>query len=179
MSEVRGLGLAVAFLFATGLVAAAPAAAADLELSLDRKRVVTSIGDSFSFNSTITNLGSRPLPEPVAHLNVVGLDKDIYVDPEDWSEQRTKFLAPLRPGASTTVPWTVQAVTGGKAAIYVTALPGRSPATESGGLGVSAAIEVRISERRNINSGGVLPLAIGVPAALGILMLGLRSRRKR
>ena len=37
----------------------------------------------------------RPLSGLVAHLNVVGLSSGIYVDPEDWSEERTKYLPPL------------------------------------------------------------------------------------
>ena len=48
--------------------------------------------------------GTRARNSPsglVAHLNIVGLSSGIYVDPEDWSEERTKFVPPLAPGEST------------------------------------------------------------------------------
>ena len=152
---------------------------ASLELSVSRTQVSTPLGGSFSFDSKITNVGQRPLSGLVAHLNIVGLSEGIYVDPEDWSENRTRHLDPLRPGQSTNVSWKVKAVTGGEAAIYVVALPGRSPATAPEGLAVSPAVDVRITERRTLNSEGVLPLALGVPALLGLLTLGVRARRSR
>ena len=70
------------------------------------------------------------------------------------------------------------AVTGGEAAIYVVVLPGDSPATAPEGLAVSPAMDVRIAETKNLNSGGVLPLALGVPAILGALALTVRRRRR-
>jgi hypothetical protein len=72
----------------------------------------------------------------------------------------------------------LKAVTGGEAGVYVVVLPGRSPETAPGGLAVSAAVDVRIAERRTLNSGGVLPLALGVPALLGIATVLTRVRRR-
>jgi uncharacterized membrane protein len=137
--------------------------------------VATRLGDDFSFTSEIRNRGTAPLSDLVAHLNVVGLSSGIYVDPEDWSEERTKRLPDLAPGESTTVEWSVTAVTGGRAAIYVVALPG-DPAR---GQPVSSpAIDVRIAESTDLNTDGVLPLALGVPALLGMLTLAVRRRRR-
>ncbi len=55
-------------------------------------------------------------------------------------------------------------------------IPGDSPAGKP--LAVSPAMDVRISETNDLNSGGVLPLALGVPAFLGALALTLRRRRR-
>lgn len=148
------------------------AAATPLEVSLSRTDVSTRIGESFGFDSEIRNTGSQPQPDLVAHLNVAGLSSGIYVDPEDWSEERTKFLPPLGPGESTTVGWNVKAVTGGQAAIYVVVLPGRSEPA------VSPAMAVQIADTKNFNSDGVLPLALGVPAVLGAVALTVRRRRR-
>ena len=52
-------------------------------VSLSRPQVETNLGQSFSFVSTIENTGSQPMSGLVAHLNVVGLSENIYVDPED------------------------------------------------------------------------------------------------
>ncbi len=145
-------------------------------VSLDRQEVSTRLGESFEFTSTIANPGARELSDLVAHLNIVGLSENIYVDPEDWSDERTRHLPAIRPGESAKVTWRVKAVTGGDAAIYVVVLPGTDPATASDGLAVSPALDVHITERRTINSGGVLWLALGVPALLGIATLVARRR---
>jgi hypothetical protein len=150
-----------------------------LAVSLSRTEVATRLGESFDFTSRITNNGPVERSGLVAHLNVVGLSEDIYVDPEDWSEERTGHLAPIGPGESVDVDWSVKAVTGGDAAIYVVALPGEDPGSAKDGLALSPALDVRIEESRTLNTDGVLPLAIGVPAVLGLVTLGLRARRRR
>jgi hypothetical protein len=160
-----------------------PATAANarsrVELSLDRAGVSTKLGDSFGFHSTVTNAGSNALTGLVAHLNIVALSKGVYVDPEDWSSQRTRYLPDLSPGESTDVGWKVQAVNGGRFAVYVVVLPGVGPASAADPPTVSPALGVRVTEHKTINSGGVLPLALGVPALLGLMTLGLRVRRNR
>jgi uncharacterized membrane protein len=180
MSGFRSLALSVLCV----ATMAAPAAAQDraqiptpVEVSLSRATVSTQLGESFDFRSTVTNSGAQPVSGLVAHLNVVGLDTDIYVDPEDWSEERTKNVPALGPGESTEVAWDVTAVTGGEAAIYVVALPGDSPATAREGLATSPAMDVNIAEAKNLNTEGVLPLALGVPAFLALVTLAVRRRR--
>ena len=179
MSTVRLLGLGLACLLVAAPAAAAQTSAteAPVAVALDRTAVSTALGDSFRFASEIRNTGRTPVSGLVAHLNVVGLSSGIYVDPEDWSEERTKDVPSLGPGESTSISWRVKAVTGGHAAIYVVALPD-DPAAGSGGPAVSPAMDVRIAESKDLNSGGVLPLALGVPALLGLATLGARRRRR-
>ena len=174
MRVVRVLLLGVACLLAATPVASAQTSAIDVSVS--RSQVSTGLGDDFGFSTVVTNTTSRPLSGLVAHLNVVGLSSGIYVDPEDWSEERTKNVPALGPGESTTISWSVTAVTGGRAAVYVVVLP-EDPAR--GGLAASPAIDVRIAEAKNLNSGGVLPLALGVPALLGLATIAVRRRRRR
>ena len=157
-------------------VAIAKTAPPAVVVSLDRQEVSTRLGESFEFTSTVANPGSRELSDLVAHLNIVGLSENIYVDPEDWSDERTRHLPSIGPGESVKVAWSVKAVTGGDAAIYVVVLPGNDPATAPDGLAVSPALDVHIAERRTINSGGVLWLALGVPALLGTATLVARRR---
>jgi hypothetical protein len=167
---VRTLLLAAAL-----VLAIVPPASAQVGVSVSRTEVSTRLGDDFGFSTQVTNRGATPVSGLVAHLNVVGLSSGIYVDPEDWSSERTKRLPELAPGEATSVSWSVTAVTGGRAAVYVVVLP-EDPAR---GRPVSSrAIEVRIADTKDLNSGGVLPLALGVPALLGILTLATRRRRR-
>jgi hypothetical protein len=187
MSVRRALIPVLATLVAAG--AAAPPAAASagkprgasaaVTVTLDRERVATALGDGFGFTSTITNTTGRPLAGLVAHLNIVSLGGGAYVDPEDWSPRRTQYLAPLGPGASVDLSWGVTAVNGGRLGVYVTVVPSRAPQTAPAGLAVGPPIDLRVAERRTLNSGGVLFVALGVPGLLAVATAGVHARRRR
>jgi hypothetical protein len=157
------------------LVAAAPAAAG-VAVSNDRATVTTKLGHKFVFHSRIENRGATAATGLVAHLNVVDLTGHTYVDPEDWSSSRTRYLAPIAPGGSTTLSWRMNAVNSGTIGVYVAVLPrSGSPVPPITG----PTVRVQIEDRRTLNSGGILPLALGVPGAIGLLALSVRSSRRR
>jgi hypothetical protein len=43
---------------------------------------------------------------------------------------------------------------------------------------VSPTVQIAVEERRLINSGGILPLALGIPALIGALAGGVRFARR-
>lgn len=157
------------------LVAAAPASAG-VAVRNDRATVTTKLGHKFVFHSRIENRGAAAASGLVAHLNVVDLTGHTYVDPEDWSSHRTRYLAPIEPGGATTLSWPMNAVNAGTIGVYVAVLP-RSGAPVHPITGPT--VRVSIQDRKTLNSGGILPLALGIPVALGLLTLGVRLRRGR
>jgi hypothetical protein len=163
--------LLVAVLLPTG----SRAATGGITVSVDRARVTTGIGQTFVFRSTIANPGPRPAVGLIAHLNVLSLHDGVYVDPEDWSSRRTHYLPPIPPGGSTTTTWHLEAVNSGSFGVFVAVLP-ESGAPQPPATGPT--IRVDIAQRQTLNSGGILPLALGIPALLGLLSLGLRLRRR-
>lgn len=177
---IRPFAVACAVAALVGLApAAAPAAAqaaAPVSVSVDRTRVQTSLGREFTFSTSIANDGSSATPSLVAHLNVLSLYPGVYVDPEDWSSDRTRYLQPIPAGGSRQLTWKVKAVNSGEIAVFVSVLP-QSGAAEAPTAG--PAIHVSIASRRTLNSGGIVPLAVGVPAFLGLLAIGVRIRRRR
>ena len=158
------------------LLAFAPAAQAGLTVSNDRTALGTKLGHKFVFHSTIHNNGAGSAGGLVAHLNVVDLSGHTYVDPEDWSSHRTRYLAPIPAGGSTTVSWPMNAVNSGTIGVYVAVLP-RSGAPVPPTTGPT--LRVRIQDRKTLNSAGILPLALGLPALLGLVAFGVRFRRAR
>ena len=74
------------------------------------------------FHSTITNHGSAPARGLIAHLNVLSLRNGVYVDPEDWSPERTQAVPALDPGESAEQSWTVEAILDGNYMVYMTAI---------------------------------------------------------
>jgi hypothetical protein len=147
----------------------------DLAVTVDRARVETKLGHKFAFESTIANHGSAAARGLIAHLNVLSYDSTVYVDPEDWSPNRTRYLAPIPAGGSTTITWRMQAVNAGSIAVYVAVLA-RGAAVEPS---TGPVVNVTIAKRTTLNSEGILPLALGIPATLGLLFLAVRLRRRR
>jgi hypothetical protein len=160
----------------TFALAAAPqqAAAQDagLEITLDQTRVSTSVGRMLTLESRIVNHGSAPSAPMVAHVNVASVDGG-YVDLEDWSAEVTQRVDALPPGQDTTLTWELQAVNAGSFHVYVVLLPNSGPLVPSG------ATRVDVGEKRNLNAGGVLPVAIAIPLILGIGTAAIRYRIRR
>ncbi len=174
-----GLLLApIAMILAVPLLAVEARAAESpprLSIAVDRTEITTRLGDTVAFRSTIANDGPATVSGAIAHLNVLSLRDGVYVDPEDWSSQRTRYLSPLRAGASTSITWHVRAVSGGVIGIYVAVLP-------EIGAGIpppaSPLIRLDVADTRTLNAGGIVPLALGIPALIGVLTLGVRLRRR-
>jgi hypothetical protein len=179
----RAVALALLAGAAVTLALAGPAAAAGaaLDVRIDRPQVGLGLGGTFGFTSTVANAGAHATPRLVAHLNIAGLQPDVYVDPEDWSSRRTQYLEPIQPGRSKTLHWSVKAVTGGDLAVYVVVLEQRPDGTVARApIAAARPIAVHVTERRTLNSGGILPLTLGVPALVGsCAVVGRRVRRSR
>jgi hypothetical protein len=168
----------LAVVLAVALLAAAPAAAAQgppIAVSVDRTRITTRLGHSFTFDSTLVNRANVPVPGLIAHLNVLSLRPGVYVDPEDWSSHRTRYLALIPPRGSTTVKWQVKAVNAGSIGMYVAALPANGTAVRPA---TAPMVRITIADRKSLNSGGIVPLAFGLPMLLAGLLVVLRVRRR-
>lgn len=168
----------VALCLVSALAARAQGAAAapGVSVSASRARISSELGHKFTFRTTVVNHGQGPSRGLIAHLNIVGLDSSVYVDPEDWSSHRTIYLDTLAPGGSKTITWRLQAVSAGKFDVYVAVFSRRAIA-EAPITG--PAVRVAVADRRTLNSGGILPLALGIPALLGLLAFSVRVKRGR
>jgi hypothetical protein len=155
--------------------AAAPPAPRAVEVTLDQRQVSTLLGEKFTFQTRIANAGSEPTGRLIADLNVASRDSDVYVDLEDWSANRTHYLAPLAPGANTVVTFELQAVNAGSFNVYVVV----SPQDGAGQLAASAPLRTDVAGRRALTAGGALPVVIAMPVLLGIVAIATRLRRRR
>jgi hypothetical protein len=166
--------IVLAALVAAMLVPVTAQAAEGVSVQVSQTRIETKLGQKFVFTSTITNRGSNAASGLIAHLNILSLRNGPYVDPEDWSTSRTRYLAPIPAGGSTTITWRMQAVNAGSFGVYVSVLPASGVARPPTS---GPTIHLSVASRRTLNSGGILPLALGIPAFLGFLTVGIRLRR--
>jgi len=172
---VRPGSLVVAALAALALACAADAGPTVVSVNVDRTAISTALGRKFVFRSTIANHGTTPVRGLIAHLNVLSLRNGVYIDPEDWSSHRTRYLAPIPVGGSVTLTWKLQAVNAGSIGVYVAVLR-QSRAAQPPITGPT--VHVSIARRKTLDAGGVLPLALGIPMLLGALALAIRARRR-
>jgi hypothetical protein len=154
------------------------AEASELTITVSETEKSTLTGDVFTFTSEISNEGSERTQPLIANLAFVATDGETYVDPEDWSGSRTKAVAPIAPGDSATITWTVKTVLHGDVAAYVTALPAPPELSPESPLAISPAILMHVEEDRKLNPGGVLPTVLAVPALLAVGFVGLRAVRR-
>jgi len=147
----------------------------ELSVSVDRTQIATGLGRKFSFTSTVTNEGSAPLRGLIAQLDVLSLREGTYVDPEDWSSSRTRYLETIPAGGSITTTWQMQAVNDGEFGIFVAVLPESGDAVPPA---TAPTIRLEVASRRSLNPSGMAPVALGIPLFLGLLALGVRIARR-
>jgi hypothetical protein len=170
--------LAVAMTVTLSTAKAQEGGGPDLTVSVSETEMSTLTGDVFTFTSEITNEGLDQSPALIANLAFVAIDGSTYVDPEDWSGDRTLHVGVIGSGESITQTWTVKTVLEGDVAVYVAVLPAPPELSPASALAVSPAIQMHVEEDRKLNPGGVLPTVLAVPALLAAAFAGLRVVRR-
>lgn len=158
--------------------AGTPVLASNLIVTVSESDVSKLTGESFTFTSTITNKGPQTTPPLIANLNFTSLDNSAYIDPEDWSPQRTMSVDPLDPGTSVTKTWRVNPILEGEVAAYIVILP-KSETLTTQPLTTSPAIHMHVGAQRSLNPGGVLPVTLAVPGILAASFVSLRITRNK
>lgn len=179
LTVISAVALSAATLPRASAQEATQDATSDLTVTISESEKSTLTGDRFSFTSEITNNGPEATTPLIANLAFTATDGETYVDPEDWSGQRTQYIDAIEPGASATQTWTVKTVISGDVAAYVAVLPNPPTLTPGTPLAVSPALQMHVTEERKLNPGGVLPTVLGVPLLLALGFIGLRVVRRR
>jgi hypothetical protein len=150
----------------TLLAAVVLAAPPQPAITMNEQEMTAVIGSTLTVQSAFT--GSQTTTA-IAHLNITSLD-GVYVDLEDWT---TDVTQPVPPSEEAQLDWEVQAVNSGHFALYVVLIPKNGP------LIVSPAVHLTVSPRQTLNTAGALPVAITIPAILGLATLLSRRRSLR
>jgi hypothetical protein len=161
---MRALAVAV---LALAVAAPVARAAAAVSVAVDRTHVKTTLGGDFGFTTMIRTGSPRRV---VVHLNVLSLRPGTYVDPEDWSSHRTRYVR----GGSIAIRWRLIAVNWGSFAVYVAVLSADGKRL----LAVTRPVRVSVARKETLSANGVLPLVFGIPALLALAWTGFRVRRR-
>jgi hypothetical protein len=151
----------------SGLPAPALASPLNVEVAADPPTVSTVLGGRFKITTEIRNTGSAPTGQILAHLNVASIEGSVYVDPEDWSSDRSQQLS-LKPGESRKLSWDIQAVNSGRFAAYVVVVPFGGSVNGNEDLRISPLVKVDVAQRTTLTAGGALPVVLFVPLLIGL-----------
>jgi hypothetical protein len=145
---------------------------------MDAKTVKAS--DSILFDTVVTNNGAEASPTVFVAMNIINLQKaGEPIDPEDWSPQRTQSIEPLAPGESATLSWRVNAILEGDVMIYMVAIPQPGGGDVTTHPVASPGIHLTVTPFTKLNPRGVLPIAIGGPILLLVIIYFVNRRRNQ
>lgn len=149
-----------------------------VSVAIEPNRVSTVLGGRLTVTTELTNTSTSDSGALLAHLNVASIEGSVYVDPEDWSSDRSQELS-LQPGESRTLSWEIQAVNSGSFAAYVVVLPYGKAVVGQEDLVVSPLVRLEVARRSTLTAGGALPVVLAIPLLLGLTAAGARLRARR
>jgi hypothetical protein len=153
-----------------------PLADANVTVQINRESAALMAGDWVEFNTVLHNGGTTATPPLVVHLNIAAVKKGRHVDPEDWSPERTQYLAPIQPGDSVQLTWKLHALFEGEFATFVTIVsPEKSflPVASSSSL-------VHVDPDNILPMAEVIPVVVVVPTVpLALLLFSIAHARRR
>jgi hypothetical protein len=157
-----------------GLAVAAPHL--DIALSADKANSsAPQMGDRLRFASTIRNDGDAPAHGVVAWISLIEVDPghEQPIDLEDWSAHKAVTRATLAPSEQLAVEWPMRLIQSGDYRVVISAVERDMPH-----IVTSPFIDFHVRRKPVVESRRILPVALGVPLAVGGL-LAWRLRRRR
>ena len=165
------------YLFAAMLLALsghAPAANIDLQLQPDTSNPAhPTMGDWMHFNSVINNAGKQPIDGLVAWISLVEVTpgKEQPMDLEDWSAHKAVTGATLAPGKSLQTQWPMRLIQSGDYRVVISATDRNNKTVFT-----SPTIQFHVAQKPVVESARILPVALGIPLAIGGLLGFTRFR---
>jgi len=181
--SIAGLSLIACLVVSVGAAVPLHAAASlaseqPLQISVDLDHKTTKTGDKIEFNTVVTNNSTQASAPLHVSMNIIKIGSGDPVDPEDWSPERSQAVDPLAAGKSAKQSWVVNTIMEGNYMVYMTVIPTPASADATSQTISSTGIHVIVKPSNDTNPGGVLPVAIIIPASLIVGTVLLRSRRR-
>ncbi len=131
------------------------------------------MGDWMHFNSVIQNSGVTPIDGLVAWISLIEVTpgKEQPMDLEDWSAHKAVTGTQLPPGATLETDWPVRLIQNGDYRVVISATD-RNAHT----VFTSPTLQFHVTLKPVISSSRILPIALGIPLLLIMLLILQRFR---
>lgn len=147
-----------------------PAAASSLDesisISIEGSESSVPLGGDLELGIMLTNHGTEASPPLIVHLDITEPASTSSVDPEDWTSTLSKQVGVIDAGGVVVVDWSLQPIASGDFVIYAVVI---SPGVDA--LASSNLTPVTVVSQRSLNPGGILPVAIGAPSFVALLLV--------
>jgi hypothetical protein len=146
-----------------------------LELAILSSRTMSgTAGDYVTVAGQIKNAGRTPVDSITTYLSLVDTENKLPVDLEDWSAEKGLYVGTIEPGQTFPLTWKLRFV---KAGTYALVIVATAPASET--PCVSKLTHFTVASKRNLNPGNVLPVALGTPIVIALILSLIVYRRQR
>jgi ABC-2 type transport system permease protein len=185
ISRSIGLGMIIFFvvIFSTMPAKAQSgdvASETDLQITINMEYITVKASDSIFFDTTVINNGTSESVPLIVAMNIINLDaQGEIVDPEDWSPQRTQYIEVISPGDSVTLNWRVNCILDGDYMVYMVVVPEPQGQNATSQPIASSGIHLTVTPFTKLNPGGVLPIAIGAPILILVIIYFVNRRRHK
>ncbi len=137
-----------------------------VSVTIDPQKRSLDLGDDLAVQVNLRNEGTQASVPLVVHLDVVDPSRSTSVDPEDWTSTLVKRVGTVAAGDTAAVDWRIQPISAGRFTVYAVAV-----SDDGAELAASDVLAVDVADRRSLDPGGILPVAIGEPVLVGALLL--------
>lgn len=184
-SRAIGLGVIVTAIF---IIGTSPALALQtwtdpdqpVQISVNMEAKTVKASDSIFFDTVVTNTAAEPSPMILVAMNIINLEHEgEAIDPEDWSPERTQSIDSLAAGQSATLSWRVNAILDGELMIYMVAIPQPEGKHVISHPIASPGIHLTVTPFTKLSPMGVLPVAMGGPLLLLMIIYFVNLRRNQ
>lgn len=160
------------------LLGASVVSAANIELQLGASRdnpTSPTMGDWMHFDSVIRNTGNQAIEGLVAWISLVEVTpgQEQPMDLEDWSAHKAVTGTSLTPGGKLDTQWPMRLIQSGDYRVVISATDRKDKTVFT-----SPTIQFHVARKPVVESGRILPVALGVPLLIGGMM-GYRKLRRR
>jgi len=178
MNTLRNIILhtvAIIFLFGSTCYVSANSTPAHIQVILYPLKTTLKMGDVPAFEGEVTNTGKETLEGLVVYLSLVSLEKgnEHPVDLEDWSAQKAVLIERLLPGEVNRQQWPMRLISSGRFALALTVVEAGTTKPV-----ISDLVEFNVLPKKLISSSRILPVAIGEPLLILILILAVNQTKR-
>jgi hypothetical protein len=134
------------------------------------------MGNWMHFHSEIHNSGAKPVEGLVAWISLVEVTSghEQPMDLEDWSAYKAVPGTTLAPGASLTTDWPMRLIQSGDYRVVICVTDRNEQKVYT-----SPTLQFHIELRPVVEASRILPVALGVPLGMGVVMGYLGWHRRR
>ena len=131
-------------------------------------------GDYVVVEGEISNTGGQPVTDVTTYLSLVDNENKLPVDLEDWSAEKGVHMIKIEAGKTIPLKFKIHFVKAGEYSLILIATAQNSETPV-----VSMMIHFHVSPKKNLNPGKILPVAIGIPLLLLVVLGLINYIRKR